>query len=281
LNTDEEENIDLELSEGRAGESADCKPLKTYLLTVAYDGSEYCGWQYQPDQRSVQETLEKALKKVLGHPVRALGSSRTDAGVHALGQAALIRTSAWNTSVEKMPLALNTYLPLSVVVRHVREVSNKLHPLRDSTGKRYEYHIYNSRKGDPLGGRTHWWVRRRINLSAMKEAAALLVGKKDFASFQTSGSPRSSTVRTVRSLTVDSRSHLDGQMITVSIEADGFLYNMVRNIVGTLVQVGVGRESPLWVTQVLSALDRQVAGQTAPAQGLFLMEVMFDDVASR
>jgi tRNA pseudouridine38-40 synthase len=280
LSTDDETIDPDDVLEGRAGESTEGKPLKTFLLTVAYDGSEYCGWQYQPDQRSIQETLEKALKIVLGHPVRALGSSRTDAGVHALGQAVIIRTAAWNTSVEKMPLALNTYLPLSVVVRQVREVSKALHPLRDSTGKRYHYHIYNSRKGDPIGGRTHWWVRRRIDLSAMRDAAALLVGTLDFASFQSAGSPRSSTIRTIRSLVVESQPHLDGQIITVSIEADGFLYNMVRNIVGTLVQVGVGRERPEWILQVLGALDRQVAGQTAPAQGLFLMEVMFNDAAS-
>lgn len=279
MNTDNE-LFELENWESRSGEPAQIKLLKTYLLTVAYDGSEYCGWQYQPDQRSVQETLEKALKVVLGHSVRALGSSRTDAGVHALGQAVVIRTASWNASVEKMPLAVNTYLPPSVVVRQVREVVRPLHPLRDSTGKRYEYHIYNSRKGDPIGGRTHWWVRRRINLPLMKEAAGLLIGTRDFASFQSAGSPRSSTVRTIRCLNIASRPHLDGQLITVSIEADGFLYNMVRNIVGTLVQVGVGRESPEWVVRVLGALDRQVAGQTAPAQGLFLMEVMFNDAAS-
>lgn len=246
---------------------------------MAYDGSAYNGWQYQPNLPSVQETLEKALKIVFGHSVRALGSSRTDAGVHALGQAVVVRTSAWNAAIDKMPLALNTYLPLSVVVRQARHVPGTLHPLRDSIGKRYQYHIYNSRKGDPIGGRTHWWVRRRMNLDTMQTAAELLVGTRDFASFQSAGSPRSSTIRTIKSLVITSQPYLDGQMITVSIEADGFLYNMVRNIVGTLVQVGVGREPPQWVSAVLTALDRQVAGQTAPAQGLFLMEVLFNDAA--
>lgn len=249
--------------------------LKAYLLTVAYDGSSFCGWQYQPGLPSVQQQLEEALKSVLGTSVRALASSRTDAGVHALAQAVVVRTDAWSAPADRLPFALNTRLPPVVVVRDAREVPMHFHPLRDSTGKRYQYQIYNSRKGDPLGSRTHWWVRRKMCLERMQAAADLLIGTHDFASFESAGSPRSSTVRTVKALTIGSVEHLDGHLFTISVEADGFLYNMVRNIVGTLVQVGVGRERPEWVTQVLAARDRQQAGATAPPQGLALVQVFF------
>lgn len=249
--------------------------LKAYRLTVAYNGADFCGWQYQPNQRSVQQTLETALLKVLGKPVRALASSRTDAGVHAIGQSVVIRTDAWTAAADRLPFATNIHLPESVVVRQAVEVPLTFHPLRQSSGKRYQYRIYNSRKGDPLGANMHWWVRRRLSLEKMQAAAVRLIGTHDFLSFQSVGSPRTCTVRTIRDLTVQASSHLDGQLLTVTVEADGFLYNMVRNIVGTLVQVGVGRETPEWVSCVLDARDRQQAGATAPAHGLTLMEVMF------
>lgn len=264
-------------SQGRAGEYDPAQ--KSFLLTIAYDGSKYCGWQYQPDQKSVQETLEKGLKRVFGQPVRALASSRTDAGVHALAQTAVIRTTAWNAPADRLPLAVNCYLPSTVVVRDVRQVPNSFHPLRDSIGKRYRYQIYNSRKDDPIGNKTHWWVKRRVNLDTLREAADLLIGTHDFMSLQTSGSPRSSTIRTIRSLEITSQPHMDGQMIYLEVQADGFLYNMMRNIAGTLVQVGVGRKKPEWVNEVLQARDRQYAGQTAPPQGLFLLEVYFREGA--
>lgn len=261
----------------RAGEGG---ALRAYLLTVAYDGSEFCGWQFQPGQRSVQETLEKALKRGLGQSIRALASSRTDAGVHAIGQSVLVRTDAWPAPADKLPFALNMYLPTSVVVRNAKEVPASFHVLRDCTGKRYHYTIYNARKGDPLGTRTHWWVRRKISIDAMRTAADSLVGTHDFLSFQSAGSPRSSTIRTVRCLTIDEKPHLDGQLLTVAIEADGFLYNMVRNVVGTLVQVGVGREGPEWVARVLASRNRQLAGAAAPPQGLTLVETYFNDPPS-
>ncbi|MFO0942217.1 MAG: tRNA pseudouridine(38-40) synthase TruA [Pirellulales bacterium] len=265
--------------QGRPGQASADSARKSFLLTIAYDGSSYCGWQYQPKQKSVQETLEKGLGRVFGQPVRTLASSRTDAGVHALAQTAVIRVTGWNAPADRIPLALNCYLPSSVVVREVRQVPNSFHPLRDSVGKRYIYRIYNSRKDDPIGNRTHWWVKRRVKLCQMQEAAKLLVGTHDFMSLQTNGSPRSSTIRTIHSLEISSQSHMDGQLITLSVQANGFLYNMMRNIAGTLVQVGVGRKGPEWINEVLAAKDRQFAGQTAPPQGLCLMEVYFRDGA--
>ena len=258
-----------------AVKSADRK-LTNYLMTMAYDGSEYFGWQCQPDLPTVQEAVEKSLAKVLGLPsIKVFSSSRTDTGVHAIGQAVVFSTNKWPTLPDKLPFALNTELPRSIVARTCQEVPPGFHPLRNSTGKRYRYFVYGSRKADPIHARTHWWVRRRLNLQQMQEAAERLIGEHDFTSFQTTGSPRSSTVRHVRSLTITQTEHMDGSLFAFDIEANGFLYNMVRNIVGTLVQVGVGREKPAWISQVLEAKDRTVAGATAPPQGLFLVEVLF------
>ncbi len=250
--------------------------MRAFLLTLAYDGTNYFGWQMQPDQPTVQAAVELALAKVLGVPsIRVHASSRTDTGVHAIGQTALLRTNRWQAPADRLPFALNTRLPADVVARQAVEVPISFHPLRNSTGKRYRYRVFSSRVEDPIHARTHWWIRRHVNLEWMQQAAEHLLGRHDFNSFQSTGSPRSSTVRTVRSLSVSQVSHQDGQMFTFEIEADGFLYNMVRNIVGTLVQVGVGRAPPAWVGEVLAAQDRCVAGATAPPQGLVLVEVLF------
>jgi tRNA pseudouridine38-40 synthase len=243
---------------------------------VAYDGSAYFGWQRQLELPTVQESLELALSQVTGDArVKAYASSRTDTGVHAIGQSVAFRTSAWLAPAERLPFALNTKLPSDIVAREAIEVPLSFHPLRDSRSKRYRYLVYSSRKADPIHARTHWWIRRRASLESMREAAELLVGRHDFFSFQSAGSPRQTTVRHVQRISLESSPHMDGHLIAIEIEADGFLYNMVRNIVGTLVQVGVGRERPAWVANVLAAKDRRVAGATAPAHGLCLLEVKY------
>lgn len=257
-------------------EAESAEASRAFLMTLAYDGTNYFGWQVQPDQPTVQQAVETALAQVLDvDSIRIHASSRTDTGVHAVGQAAVFRTAAWKAPADRLPFALNTRLPRDVVARSAVEVPLGFHPLRDSTGKRYRYRVFSSRVEDPILARTHWWIRRRASLEWMRQAAEQLVGRHDFYSFQSAGSPRSSTIRTVRSLTVTQERHLDGQLFTIEIEADGFLYNMVRNIIGTLVQVGVGRASPAWVGDVLAAKDRCVAGATAPPQGLVLVEVLF------
>ncbi|MCA9132957.1 MAG: tRNA pseudouridine(38-40) synthase TruA [Planctomycetales bacterium] len=250
--------------------------LRCLRLTLAYDGSNYFGWQRQPDQPTVQAAVEAALCQVTGDTrLSVLASSRTDTGVHALGQSAVFTTARWPAAAERLPFALNTKLPRDIVARQAVEVPLGFNPLRESTGKRYRYQIYAARKADPIHAGTHWWVRRPVQLERMQQAATRLVGRHDFTSFQTMGSPRSSTIREVRELRVAAREHMDGLLLTVDIEANGFLYNMVRNIAGTLVQVGVGREKPEWIEDVLRAKDRRVAGQTAPPQGLFLVEVKY------
>ncbi len=250
--------------------------LRAFLLTVAYDGTNYFGWQRQPDQPTIQAHVERAMCAITGEKsLTAYASSRTDTGVHALGQSVMFRTSRWQAAAENIAFAMNTKLPLDIVVRESQEVPIGFHPLRDSCGKRYRYQIYSSRKGDPLHARTHWWIRRRLSLEDMRAAGHYILGEHDFCSFESTGSPRQSSIRHVRALNIDCAPHLDGKLVTIDIEANGFLYNMVRNIVGTLVQVGVGRQPPSWIPQVFAAKDRQVAGATAPPQGLCLLEVLY------
>jgi tRNA pseudouridine38-40 synthase len=251
---------------------------RAFKLIVAYDGTRYFGWQRQPVQPTVQKAVELALGKVLGQPrwpVRA--TSRTDTGVHALGQVVVFRTAIWRAPAERLAPAMNTVLPADIVVRSACEVPVGFNPHAMCTGKRYRYRVYASRIADPLDGRFHWWVKRKLNVAAMQEAAKLLLGKHDFVAFETNGSPRQCTVRNVRAIDIQCRQHLDGQQIEFEIEADGFLYNMVRNIVGTLVVVGRERRSPNWVLDVLASKDRREAGQTAQPQGLQLLEVYFAD----
>jgi tRNA pseudouridine38-40 synthase len=251
---------------------------RVFKLIVAYDGTNYFGWQYQPDQPTVQRCIESALGMVLGHPRwPARASSRTDSGVHALGQVVVFKTNAWRAPADRLTPALNTHLPDDIVIRSAEEVQSNFHPLAFCTGKRYRYRVYSSRIADPLDGRFHWWVKHHLHVGAMREAAACLLGKHDFAAFETSGSPRQNTVRTVRAIEIESHDYLDGQQISIEIEADGFLYNMVRNITGTLVVVGRKRQPPSWARDVLDSKDRREAGQTAPPQGLQLLEIFFAD----
>lgn len=251
-------------------------------LIIAYDGTEFFGWQRQSAARTVQATLEDALALTTGAPrVRLLASSRTDTGVHAIGQCATFRSFHWQAPAANLALAVNTRLPPDVIVRSACEVPMSFNPIRSALGKRYRYSIYASRVSDPLARRQTWWVKRLLDIDDMRRAAAHLIGTHDFASFQTSGSPRISTIRSVRAIDIECQSYLDGQRITIEVEANGFLYNMVRNIVGTLVFVGRGRRTHEWVVDALAALDRKQTGQTAPAQGLCLQEIFFDPASHR
>ena len=249
---------------------------RTFKLIVAYDGSEFFGWQRQRTARTVQATLEDAIRAVTGDKVlHLLASSRTDTGVHAIGQCASFRSHAWRAPAANLPLAINTQLPPDVVVRSAVEVPASFHPIRGACSKRYRYSIYASRVNNPLGRRQAWWVKRKLDVGAMFAASRYLLGQHDFASFQTAGSPRQSTVRTVKAIEIASEPYMDGQRISVDIEADGFLYNMVRSIVGTLVLTGLLHKTIPWVQEVLLSRDRKQAGPTAPPQGLCLYEIFF------
>jgi tRNA pseudouridine38-40 synthase len=252
--------------------------MTTFRLTLAYDGTEFAGWQRQPDKRTIQGELESALERITGQRPKCIASGRTDAGVHALGQVVSF-SSATRLVPAVLTKALNAELPEDMLVFEVAQAPEGFHALRDATRKRYRYVIEDGRQRDLFERKYLWHIYHRLNVEAMKEAAAPLVGTHDFASYETSGSPRLTTVRTVLDLFVERRHAALTDRIIIEVEADGFLYNMVRNIVGTLVAVGKGKEPPIWPAQVLQYRDRTKAGMTAPAQGLFLVGVDYEGIS--
>lgn len=251
--------------------------MRWFALTIAYDGTQYGGWQIQSNAPSIQQHLIVAIEKATGERVHVQGSGRTDSGVHATGQVASIHLNNWRAAPENLVLAINRYLPRSIVVRSAREVMEGFDAIRNAKSKRYRYTIWNARVSDPLYDGLHWWFTRPLNVEAMQQGASVLLGTHDFKAFETLGSPRKSSIRTIYDLPLKSTPHLDGFIIEIEIEADGFLYNMVRNIVGALCEVGAGRFSPQWIRTVLESKVRDSCSQTAPGRGLCLVEVRYPD----
>jgi tRNA pseudouridine38-40 synthase len=251
--------------------------MRWFALTIAYDGTKYGGWQIQSNAPSIQQHLMVAIEKATGEKVHVQGSGRTDSGVHATGQVASIHLKAWRAAPERLVLAINRYLPRSIVVRSAREVVEGFDAIRNAKSKRYRYSIWNARVSDPLYERLHWWFTRPLDVEAMQLGASMLLGTHDFKAFETLGSPRKTSIRTIYDLPVKAQPYLDGHTIAIEIEADGFLYNMVRNIVGALCEVGAGRFSPHWMKTVLESKVRDSSSQTAPGHGLCLIEVRYPD----
>ncbi len=248
--------------------------MRTIRLLLVYDGTDYHGWQRQPGRRTVQGTLEAALEKVTGAPHRIVGSSRTDAGVHALGQVAAFRTAS-RLPADTLRRALNANLPHDVVAVEAAEAAPSFHPLADAAAKRYRYLLGDGPFPDVFRRRYIWQRWRDLDAEAMHRAGQALVGRHDFASFQSAGSPREDTVRTLFDVAVTRGFQNEAHLLAVEVEGDGFLYNMVRTIVGTLVEVGRGARGAPWVADVLAARDRGRAGPTAPPEGLYLLWVRF------
>ena len=241
-------------------------------LVLAYDGTEFHGWQRQLGVRTVQEDLEHVLQRVLRHPLHTHGASRTDAGVHARGQVATVRTTS-PIPVANLGRAVGHHLPADMALVHASEAPPEFHPSRAALGKLYRYTIFNAvhRPVSVLQGRHAWHVWYALDLDCMRAAAAAMTGTHDFAGFASQGSPRATTVRTVRRIGI--RRHVDE--ILIDVEGDGFLYNQVRNMVGTLFEIGRGHWPPERVGEILAAGDRRLAGATAPAQGLCLQWVRY------
>jgi tRNA pseudouridine38-40 synthase len=248
--------------------------MRNVRLTLAYDGADFCGWQYQPQQRTVQGTLEAAIEQVTGVWARVCASSRTDAGVHALGQVVSFHTPT-RLDNDTLRRALNAVLPFDVSVKNVRDAEPDFHATRDSIRKRYRYVMQDGRIRDPIGRRYAWFIPHELDVAAMQEATMHLIGEHDFAAYETTGSERQSTVRTVYDLTVERRQTDHGERIIMEVEANGFLYNMVRNIAGTLAVVGRRKKPPTWLGDVLRSRDRRRAGMTAPPEALFLLWVKY------
>jgi tRNA pseudouridine38-40 synthase len=256
---------------------------RTFKLTIAYDGTDFVGWQVQPNGPSVQAALQNAIYQFTGETVKVIGSGRTDAGVHAIAQVASCAIESWKEPAQELRRAINRFLPDAIVVRDVVDAPAGFHAIRNCIGKRYRYQLLLSRVRDPFCRHHCWHLGYKMDLNAMKMAADKLVGKQDFACFQATGAPRSSTVRDVRACDLIQRSSnsSDSVRLDIEIEADGFLYNMVRNIVGSLVDVARGREAVDWIDELIQAGDRNLAGQTAPAQGLFLLRADYEDAGSK
>ena len=249
--------------------------MRFLKLTVAYDGTHYVGWQVQKNGVSIQQKLEEAWKSVTGEAIRITASGRTDAGVHALAQVCSLHTES-EIDCDRLPVALNANTPFDITVLKAEPAPRGFHAIRDAIGKTYRYQIQCGRKLDPLQRHYRWFVPKGLQVDEMIEGAKCLLGEHDFASFQSAGSERKSTIRNVTQLQLNPYSDEYYQYLDITISANGFLYNMVRNIVGTLVRVGQGTQPASWVREVRDALDRRKAGQTAPAHGLFLVEVNYD-----
>jgi tRNA pseudouridine38-40 synthase len=250
--------------------------LRNIKLTLSYDGTAYRGFQDQgPGVPTIQGTLEAAVHKLTGERLRITGAGRTDAGVHALGQVVNIRTEG-SIPVERWPYALNAVLPRDIVVRDACLVSPAFHARLCATRKHYRYTIDNG--PFPCVFLRHYAYRahRTLDVDAMAAAARLLEGKHDFAAFRAVGSSSESSVRTLYELRVERH----GDMIHVTACADGFLYNMVRILVGTLLEVGKAKQPPKWVSGLLASGKRQLAGETVPGLGLCLLAVDYEPQAS-
>jgi tRNA pseudouridine38-40 synthase len=241
-------------------------------LVLAYDGAAFHGWQRQAGVRTVQAELEDALRRVLRHPLHVNGASRTDAGVHARGQVATVRTTS-PIPLSNLLRALGHRLPADMALVHVAAVSDDFHPARDALGKLYRYRIWNHahRPVEQHAGGGSWHVWFPLDVTRMRQAAATLVGTHDFLAFATPGSPRRTSVRTIRRLDVERV--LDE--VVIAVEGDGFLYNQVRNMVGTLMEIGRGHWAPERMAVIRDSRDRRLAGTTAPPHGLCLEWVRY------
>lgn len=244
--------------------------MKNIKLTIEYDGTNYHGWQSQENALTVQDVVEKAINKLTGEQCSLNGSSRTDTGVHALGQAANFFTES-SIPPDKFSFALNSILPGDVSIKHSEEVNMDFHARFMSKGKKYRYLIYNSRMPSALLRNRAMHVPLSLDEDKMLKAAQFLLGKHDFVSFRASGSTVKTSERTIYGVSLKRTEDL----LEFEIQGDGFLYNMVRIIVGTLVQVGSGKLDVLDMPFIIEAKDRRKAGLTAPAQGLYLVEVYY------
>jgi len=247
--------------------------MRTVRLILAYDGSAYAGWQMQANTLTVQQVLEDALRQVTGGEViRPVASSRTDAGVHALGQLVSFTTQS-KLPADVFCRALNAVLPDDISIIEAADAPFGFHAIRDTIGKRYRYVVQHGKPRDLFARAYAWHVPQTLAIDAMQEAARGLVGTHDFCAFENQGSERESTVRTVHELVCLPRRINGADHLHIEISGNGFLYNMVRNITGTLVSVGRGKHPPEWPAQVLASGDRRLGGMTAPPQGLVLLHV--------
>lgn len=244
--------------------------MRTIKLIIEYDGTNYAGWQVQPNGITIQQVVEEALATMLKGPVRVYSSGRTDAGVHARGMVAAF-SAGTGIPIRAFSDGLNALLPPDIVIVEALDVPNGFNPRFDAAGKHYRYTIHRGVRRSPLCRHYTWHVRGELDLAAMKRAAGCLVGEHDFASFRTTGCAARTTVRRIDAVGLTE----EGNLLHIDVKGSGFLRNMVRIIAGTLVDVGQGRRSVEDVARLLAQPGELSAGPTAPPQGLCLMEVYY------
>jgi tRNA pseudouridine38-40 synthase len=253
-----------------ASPDAAAKPPRVLRVVVSYDGTDFSGWQRQPGMRTVQGVLEDGIRALLGEEVFVRGAGRTDAGVHADGQVASFALAS-RIPPHGLLRGLNSILPLDVALLDVAEAAPDFDARFSARGKVYRYTVWNHMVRSPRHARTAWHVRRALDMAAIREAAALLVGEHDFRAFRAADCERRTTRRIIRRLEVDRQ----GAVLTFDVEATAFLKNMVRILVGTLIDVGRGHLAPAAVERMLETGDRAAGGMTAPPQGLTLLRVIY------
>lgn len=246
---------------------------KRIKLVVAYDGTNYCGWQIQPNGETIEGVLNRELSSLLGGDIKVTGASRTDSGVHSLGNVAVFDTDT-RIPPEKISYALNIRLPEDIVVQDSCEVAPDFHPRHCNSRKTYEYRILNRRFAMPTRRLDTYFYHRPLDVERMQQAARYLKGTHDFKSFCSVNTVVEDTVRTIYTLQVIKDAD---DIITIRVQGSGFLYNMVRILAGTLIQVGIGAMEPEQMTEILEAKDRSASGPTAPALGLTMMGIEFLD----
>ena len=246
------------------------KQKKRIGIVVAYDGTNYSGWQIQPNGVTIQGILNETLSSLLGEPIEVMGASRTDAGVHALGNVAVFDTTT-RIPGEKISYALNQFLPEDIRIQLSEEVEPDFHPRYCDSEKTYQYRILNRRFPVPTERLYSYFYHYSLDVEKMREATSYVIGQHDFASFCGAGAQVRSTVRTITAMEV----FREGDMITIQVSGTGFLYNMVRILAGTLIEIGNGQYPPERMEEILKACSREAAGPTAPAHGLTLMGIRY------
>ena len=244
--------------------------MRNIKLTIEYDGKDFNGWQKQPNKLNIQGEIERAIESITGEKVELIASGRTDAGVHAMGQVANFKTSS-NISIEKIPIAINSQVKNSIRIQNAEEVDEKFHSRYNCKKKTYRYVIDNSKYGSAIYRNISYHIPMKLNVDEMKKAIKYFEGEHDFKAFKSSGTSSKSSVRTIYNANIV----IEGTSIGIDLTGNGFLYNMVRIIVGTLVDVGLGKIKADDIPEIIESKDRTKAGKTLPPQGLMLLSVEY------